>query len=169
MPNTLPPLNTPAPAGGEDPGDFPAFWESDIWPSLWSKMVLPYPTAAARTAELAGLGPSSKAMTFLEDSKTLWRWTGTAWALAAPWVQTGTATFSANANSDSVTRTATITFPTPFTSNPSVRTESLTGATSPSTTWGTWASAVSTTGFQLNGLRNNTTAMTVRWWAELTP
>lgn len=165
----LPPGNAPAPEVGDDPGLFPDFWQDDLYPWLSARVVLPYPNATARAADLAGLGPSSKAVTFLEDSRTLWRWTGTTWGLAAPWVQSGTATFTTNATSDSATRTATVTFPVAFTSTPTVRTESLTGATSPSTTWATWASALSTTGFQLNGLRNNTTAMTVRWWAELTP
>jgi len=112
----LPPGNQPAPSAGDDPRSFPDFFASDMWPALWPRLVFSYANSGARDADLAGLGPTDRAFAFLEDSKTLWRWTGTAWALAAPWVQTGSTGFSPGNSAVAAGGTVdvTITFPVPF-------------------------------------------------------
>lgn len=163
----LPPGNAPAPEVGDDPRVFPSeFWEQEWWPWLWPKVVLPYADAAARNADLAGLGPSERAVAFLEDSKTLWRWDGTAWALAAPWTQQGVASLPGNATDS---RNVAVTFPVAFTAAPYVLVQAVTGASDISTDWRVWPSSITTAGFTLFGFRNNTTTMSVRWVAGLTP
>lgn len=113
--------------------------------------------------------PGQSGFAFVQNTKTLWRWSGSTWALAAPWIQSGSSGFTTNTTSSTAARTAQISFPSAFTSAPVVELEGLTGATSPATTWNLWPSNITATGFQMNGLRNNDTAMTVRWIATLTP
>lgn len=84
MPDIIPPGNTPAPNAGDDPRTFPDFWQSDLWPALWPRQVLSYPNAAARDADLAGLGPTSTAYAYLQDTKQVTYWTGAAWGYLTP-------------------------------------------------------------------------------------
>lgn len=73
------------------PGNVPA-WDSDTpanqiadlfasetWPALSQMVVLSFPDAVARNAELAGLGTSTRAFAYVEDVGALTAWNGTSW------------------------------------------------------------------------------------------
>lgn len=93
--DALQPGSVPWPLPSDNPQDFPTDFASETWPGVWPKLVHSYADTAERDVELAGLSTTDRAFAFVEDSKTLWRWTGSAWALASPWVQGGTVTFGA--------------------------------------------------------------------------
>jgi hypothetical protein len=59
-----------------------------------------------------------------------------------------------------------VVFPTPFSTTPNVWLQELTGMTSSATTQSSWPSSITTTGFRLNCVRNNTTTVTIRWFAQ---
>lgn len=79
MSDLLPPGNQPAPNAGDDPRQFPDFFASDMWPAMWPREIFTYANAAARDAELGGLGPSDSAFVWLLDSHELFAWTGSGW------------------------------------------------------------------------------------------
>lgn len=166
MSDLLPPGNFPAPDAGDDPRQFPDFFASDMWPAMYPRLVFSYATPAARDADLTGLGPTDRAFVFVESQKALWRWNGSAWSLAAPWVQKGTLSLATDGTNQA---TAAVTFATAFTSAPYIKIQSQTGASTAATTWNTWATSVTTTGFTANAVRNNTTSMTLQWEAVLLP
>lgn len=99
MSDLLPPGNMPAPnADGDDTRDFPGFFASDMWPSLWPRLIHRYATTAARDADLAGLGAADRAFAWVDASGSLTAWTGAAWSDTPTTVDTGwvAATLSAN-------------------------------------------------------------------------
>ena len=166
MTDLVPPGNMPLPSPDEAGAAESAYWQGVLWPALWPKLVLSYPTSLARDAELPGLGPSERAFCFVEDTKTFWRWSGTAWALAAPWVQSGTASLAGDATNP---RSAAVTFPKPFTSPPVVMTQLTTGASSSSIVTGVSVSSITTTGCTIYVVRNSTTTVGVSWQAIQNP
>lgn len=168
--STLPPGDFPdipddprAVGGG---GGYGAWWSEEFWPALWPRLVLSYPNVGARDAELAGLGSTDRAFAFVEDTKTLWRWTGTAWGLAAPWSQKGTAALAGDGTNP---RSQVVTFPQPFTATPTVTLQITTSASSTATVTQAVAGSVTTTGFTIFVLRNNTTSVGVDWIATQAP
>jgi hypothetical protein len=76
--------------------------------------------------------------------------------------QSGVATLAGDATNQ---RSVAVPFPVAFATTPLVMLQGLTGQTLSSTTWNVWPSNETPTGFSLNGVRNNTTTMSVRWLA----
>lgn len=111
--DSLPPLDLPWPLPTDDPREFPTEFAAESWPVMWQRLVMPFTNSAARDAAVSGLGTTDRAFAYLEDSKTLWRWTGSAWALATPWTQSGSQTVAAVA--DGANLDVTFTFPVAFT------------------------------------------------------
>lgn len=89
MTQDLQPGSVPAWAGDTPSSEIDDVWADEMWPAIWPKLVYTFDSVAARDAEISGLGPLDVAYAFVKDSKTFWRWNGSAWALAAPWVQRG--------------------------------------------------------------------------------
>lgn len=114
MPDYLAPGDMPAPHIDDKIKDFPAFFAAQMWSHLWPQLLGSYANAADRDAELAGLGPSDRVFAFVEDSRTLWRWTGATWALAAPWEQSGTIGLGSVAAGGSLSGDLSIAFPLEF-------------------------------------------------------
>ena len=81
-----------------------------------------------------------------------------------PLVQSGTVSLAGDGTNQ---RTAAVTFPTAFSSTPIIMLQELTGMSSSTTTQTTWPSLETATGFTCNVVRNNTTTVTVRWFAFL--
>jgi hypothetical protein len=75
----LPPGNTPAWADSDAANQIAQIWQGEMWPELWPKMVFTYANAAARDADLAGLGPADVAFAWLVDVAELTVWKGSAW------------------------------------------------------------------------------------------
>ena len=96
MTDFLPPGNTPAWADADPANQIAQIWAQDMWPVLWPRMLPAYDNAAARDADLTGLGPSDVAFAFLKDKKVATYWTGSAWKLLAP--ATGQTTVAFNAS-----------------------------------------------------------------------
>lgn len=169
MTQILQPGNVPALSSDDPANQIADVFAEETWPLLWPGLLRSYANTAARDAELAGLGSSDRAFAFVEDSRTFWRWTGSAWALAAPWSQSGTFSVGAiAANSTGITQT--VTFANPFPSaNYDVRYDlaasRLSGgvSTSPARTASGFLAAIS------NFTSSATPAVTVRWTATLVP
>jgi hypothetical protein len=79
-----------------------------------------------------------------------------------PYMQTGTVSLAGDATNQ---RAQAVTFPVPFTSTPTILLQVLTGMTLSSTTQSVWPSGESASGFTANCVRNNTTTVSVRWFA----
>ena len=109
------PGNVPAWSNDTPANEIAEVFEQDIWPVVFQKLLFSYANEGARLAELAGLGSSDRAFAFDEDTKTFWRWTGTAWALAAPWVQRGSFAVPGISAGGGVTSAVTFTNPFPGT------------------------------------------------------
>lgn len=90
-------------------------------------------------------------------------YTGSGWMTSSTNKQSGTADLAGDATNQ---RFVDITFPVPYVAAPNVWLQALTGMSTSGTTQNLWPSAITTTGFRLNGVRNNTTTITVRWFAE---
>ena len=85
MSDLLPPGNMPAPnADGDDVKDFPDFFASNMWPSLWPRIIHRYATTAARDADLAGLGSADRAFAYVDAIDAMTKWNGTAWRRTSP-------------------------------------------------------------------------------------
>jgi len=59
--------------------DFPDFFASDMWPSLWPRIIHRYATVAARDADMAGLGATDRAFCYVDALARTLAWTGTGW------------------------------------------------------------------------------------------
>lgn len=166
MTQTLQPGNVPALSSDDPANQIADVFAEETWPEIWPGLLRSYATAGARDAELAGLGSTDRVFAFVEDTRTFWRWNGSAWALAAPWSQTGTFSVGAIAASGGGT-TQAVTLANPFPSaNYDVRFDLN------STRLGATAVSKSGAGFTagLNNFTSSaTSAGTVRWTATLVP
>lgn len=80
MSDLLPPGNLPAPnADGDNTSDFPDFFASSMWPSMWPRMIHYYATTGARDADLAGLGPGAAAFAYVASLGRVTTWKGSSW------------------------------------------------------------------------------------------
>lgn len=94
-----------------DVNDLPNTWAA-LLEVLGKRVIITFNNQTERDTTFAGLGPNDVAYAYLEDTKTLWRWNGSAWASVVAWVQTGTTglgSVAANATVD-----VTISFPVAF-------------------------------------------------------
>lgn len=75
----------PAPnSDGDNTSDFPAFFASTMWPSLWPRLIQRYATTATRDADLAGLSAADRAFAWVDALACVTVWNGTVWrALSA--------------------------------------------------------------------------------------
>lgn len=119
------------------------------------------PTAPTGSVPLARLAHTASATTVPTSRITDLR-VFTRLNTNVPTVLTGTAVLTGDATNQ---RYLDVTFPTAFPSTPTILLQSLTGMTSSGTTQSVWPSGESSTGFRVNGVRNNTTNMSVRWFA----
>jgi hypothetical protein len=121
------------------------------------------PTVSANHIKLARIRNAGNATTIpssaIDDLRVFTTLNG---ASGTPVTLSGTVTLTGNATDQ---RTATVTFSKAFPATPTIMLQELTGMTSSTTTQSTWPTLESATGFQVNGIRNNTTSLTVRWFA----
>jgi hypothetical protein len=83
-----------------------------------------------------------------------------------PVIVTGNVALAGDATNQ---RFVDVTFDTPFPGAPIIMLQCLTGMANSSTTHAVWPSNETVSGFRCNGVRNNTTTMTVRWVAIYLP
>ena len=106
MTTNIGPQNYAVLDGSEAKSDWPTF-DQDRWSFLWPRMVLPYANAAARDAELAGLGPTDSAFAYLKDVKALTAWTGSVWRVVSPPVRTSWTPVIKNGSGTTISSTPT--------------------------------------------------------------
>lgn len=77
MPDILPPGNTPAWSPFDPANTIADTWQQEMWPSIWPRLVHPYPNSAELNADLAGLGPADAGLlAYTQNDQTLWVFTG---------------------------------------------------------------------------------------------
>lgn len=122
------------------------------------------PLPVRNTTERDALTPFTGMMVSrLDVGGTVQTYTGAGWMTSGANRQSGSADLAGDATNQ---RFVDITFPVPFTAAPNVRLQAMTGMSTSATTQNLWPSNITSNGFRLNGVRNNTTTITVQWFAE---
>ena len=133
------------------------------------RSIMRFASASARTAALAGVAaPVEGMVTYLQDTDLLYLYTGSAWRVVSPFIQTGSVNISFT-NLDQYNGT-TVTFPVAFSVAPivGVNINSTSGATS---RWTARAADITSTNFKpffqsgTSGALATWSTIPVQWWA----
>jgi hypothetical protein len=159
----LPPGNTPAWADSDPAADIAQIWQGDMWPALWPRLLPSYANAAARDADLVGLGALDVAFAWLKDKAAITYWTGSAWANVTRATQRGTDSITPSAANTPTKKTINLTAGM-FTTPPHIDLTLITTVPG-STVTGISVDNVGASSFDVWLTRTNTTATGFQWMA----